>query len=671
MTTAPLAATASANTSPGTPSNASSPAQLPWQAAMAQSTKTSAPALKTLTSSLASTVPTVVLQVQTYPWSYYGDPVMLTGIADLTRLPGGGTMFFYDAKTLLGAFAVDGGGTAQMTTTLLKPGSHTLTALYKTNPKSGTSSPGVALSIFKRPLTLYPAAFVYSRPVGAPNPTFHIELTPDQGNGGLVNGDTLLSAVTGTPKFTTTANPKSTPSLYAVSLSGLSSTNYSIVYKKSSIIVYSRNLAPGATAPNFTGKDQFGNTVNLSDFRGKVVLLDLSTIWCGPSEFMGSQMRDVISDLQQRGVPFQYLSVQLEGPSPGVGGTQTNAFNFAKKFKLPGWTHVLHPQGLEPTVGQPLPPLWDTFYSFSAPLTAPGTPNENFGLGAFPTLAVINPAGVIAATNLGAVDKDSLIPDLLDPRAPDTGVHVTSAPPLLSSTASVSFTSTYGTPTTCRVDNDSFAPCISPYEPTLTDGIHEIQISAGRTYAASVPLQFDSHPPDTIIDTGPSAGDPTFTFHSTDDGSSFMCWIDDGAPYSCGSPDYEFDFPAGLHTFNVQATNSLGLTDPTPASQAFTTQPLPTITPAVSPPAPSAGDSVTVSFTLTDAATSDPLTGSVTIFSPQFPPGSEVQVVTLDGTGTATLDPFTAGSGAYEFDLFYAGDATHGAATSSETFVVP
>jgi len=638
---------------------------------LAQSTKTNSPALKTTTSSLATTVPTVVLQVQTYPWSYYGDPVTLTGIADLTRLPGGGTMFFYDGKTSLGAYTVDPGGVAQMATTLIKPGSHTLTALYKTNPKSGTSSPGVALSIFKRPLTIYPASTLYSRPVGAPNPTFHIELAPDQGNGGLVNGDTLLSAVTGTPKFTTTAVAKSPPSLYAVTLSGLSSTNYSIVYKKSSFVVYSKSLAAGATAPNVTGKDQFGNTVNLSDFRGKVVLLDLSTIWCGPSEFMGSQMRAVISDLQQRGVPFQYLSVQLEGPTPGVGGTQTNAFSFAKKFKLPGWTHVLHPQGLEPTVGQPLPPLWDAFYSYSAPLTAPGMPNENFGLGAFPTLAMIDPAGTIASTNLGALDKDDLIPNFLNPVAPDTGVHVTSAPPLLTSTTSVAFTSTNNAPTTCRVDNGNFGPCTSPYAPgALTDGVHEIQISAGRTYAASVPFELNTHPPDTIIDTGPSPGDPTFTFHSTDADASFTCWIDDGTPYACGSPDYEFDFPAGEHTFNVQATSTLGLTDPTPASQAFTTQPLPVITPGVSPGAPTAADSVTVTFTLTDATSGDPLTGDVTIFNGQLPPPFDLQDITLDGSGTATVGPMSLGQGPYEFDLFYAGDATHGAATSMETFVV-
>ncbi len=38
----------------------------------------------------------------------------------------------------------------------------------------------------------------------------------------------------------------------------------------------------GDRMPNFTLKDSDGNDVSLKDFKGKVILLDSSAVWCGP-----------------------------------------------------------------------------------------------------------------------------------------------------------------------------------------------------------------------------------------------------------------------------------------------------------------------------------------------------------------------------------------------------
>jgi thiol-disulfide isomerase/thioredoxin len=42
------------------------------------------------------------------------------------------------------------------------------------------------------------------------------------------------------------------------------------------------NLLPGHRATDFTGTDLAGNRISLSDYRGKVVLLDFWATWCRP-----------------------------------------------------------------------------------------------------------------------------------------------------------------------------------------------------------------------------------------------------------------------------------------------------------------------------------------------------------------------------------------------------
>ncbi|HEX6651583.1 MAG TPA: discoidin domain-containing protein, partial [Thermoleophilaceae bacterium] len=96
---------------------------------------------------------------------------------------------------------------------------------------------------------------------------------------------------------------------------------------------------------------------------------------------------------------------------------------------------------------------------------------------------------------------------------------------------------------------------------------------------AGAPPPPDTTPPDTAID--PSSG-PTgtttstsasFTFSSSETGSSFECRIDNGAWGACTSPKSYSGLSTGSHTFDVRATDAAGNTDATPASRTWTVAP--------------------------------------------------------------------------------------------------
>jgi hemolysin type calcium-binding protein len=86
----------------------------------------------------------------------------------------------------------------------------------------------------------------------------------------------------------------------------------------------------------------------------------------------------------------------------------------------------------------------------------------------------------------------------------------------------------------------------------------------------------DTVPPDTFIDSGPANGSttndptPTFTFHSSEAGSTFQCRVD-LAPFGpCTSPRTIAHLADGLHTFDVRAKDAAANVDSSAASRSFT-----------------------------------------------------------------------------------------------------
>ncbi|HET6656454.1 MAG TPA: Ig-like domain-containing protein [Gaiellaceae bacterium] len=112
------------------------------------------------------------------------------------------------------------------------------------------------------------------------------------------------------------------------------------------------------------------------------------------------------------------------------------------------------------------------------------------------------------------------------------------------------------------------------------DGSYTIRVRATDNVSlaespSSRSFTIDRTAPNTTIDSNPS--DPTsstsasFSFSSTEGGSTFACQLDGGGYSACTSPkSYAGPLGQGSHTFTVRATDGAGNTDGTPATYTWT-----------------------------------------------------------------------------------------------------
>ena len=202
----------------------------------------------------------------------------------------------------------------------------------------------------------------------------------------------------------------------------------------------------------------------------------------------------------------------------------------------------------------------------------------------------------------------------IDNTAPNTTVSSGPANPTNQTGATFSFTSTEaGSTFECSLDGAAFALCTSPKSYSgLTAGAHTFQVRAtdpvGNTDAtpASFGWTIDLTAPDTTITSGPSsptnATTASFSFTSTEAGSSFQCSLDGGAFASCTTPKSYSGLTAGAHTFQVRATDPAGNTDPTPASHGWTIDTsAPDTTITSGPLSPTNATTASFSFTASEA----------------------------------------------------------------------
>jgi hypothetical protein len=170
-----------------------------------------------------------------------------------------------------------------------------------------------------------------------------------------------------------------------------------------------------------------------------------------------------------------------------------------------------------------------------------------------------------------------------DSTPPDTQISSGPSGPTNSTNASFSFTSEAGASFQCRLDSTQAAdwqPCSSPKSySSLPNGTHTFEVRAVDPAGNADPtpatrtFRVDTSAPQTTIDSGPSGNTrdrtPTFSFHSSEAGSSFTCKLDTQAWGACSSPKTYSTLALGSHTFRVRAQDQAGNVDSTPASRTF------------------------------------------------------------------------------------------------------
>ena len=126
-------------------------------------------------------------------------------------------------------------------------------------------------------------------------------------------------------------------------------------------------------APDFTLKDLEGNSAKLSDYRGKIVIVNFWAVWCKYCKLEMPDLNELDKELK-KGDEAVILAIDVQEPADTV-----------KKY------------------------LTSNDFGLKALLDEDGSIAQSYGISGYPTTFVINPDGSVYTYKTGQTDKATLL----------------------------------------------------------------------------------------------------------------------------------------------------------------------------------------------------------------------------------------------------------------------